>query len=47
MDKGGLIELDVKTINAVIELLDKEIQKYGTDSPESIALWKFKEQLNG
>ncbi len=37
--------IDVETLNAVIKLLREEILKYPPTSPESIALWKFKERL--
>ena len=38
--------MDVETVNAILKLLDEEIAKYPPESPESIALWKFKERLS-
>ena len=37
--------IDVETINAVLKLLEQMILEYAPDSPESIALFMFKERV--
>lgn len=38
-------EIDVKTRNWDLHVLEGELHKYSPGSPESIALWKLKEAL--
>lgn len=39
------VNIDVETLNYVLKLLRDELAQYSPTSPESIALWKFKEKL--
>lgn len=38
--------MDVETVNAILRLLEEELQKYPPDSEAALALWAFMERLS-